>query len=387
MRGLVVATCRLPHASVEDLETARAHLAHPDRLQAATPEPIFTLATCQRVLVAAHAPDHPDPSGLVDGLAGAVGVPGLERLVGFDALHHLAEVASSLDALVPGEGQVPGQFREAVREHVHAGRIGAPLHGTLQRVMAIARSVRSEAGFTGQPRRSLADLAAPLLDPHDRVALLGTGQMARAALTSLGAPQVHHVISTDPDRADTLTPEHARAWERGSFLADPPPVDALVLCTRAGSEPVLPTEDVERLLRARDQASRPLLVLDLGLPRNADPAIASLAEVDLRTIGDLARVARGRLLEDPSVATAREALARAIQQERQRHAHAQLEAQIVGIREAIQEELDGFVETLATEHPDLDPAELRERIHRTRGRLAHRCQEHLVQAARGEPPA
>ncbi len=386
MRGLALVTWRLPHATLEDLERAQDALDE-DGVLAPLDVPVFRMNTCQRVLLAAQDPDAETPETLAEALAGTVGVPGAERFCGFQALRHLTEVAASLDALVPGEDQVPGQFRRAVGSQAGQARLTGSLHGTLQRVTAMARTVRADSGLQGQASRSLADLAKPMIPDDARVALVGTGQMARAARESLGAGRVRHVVSRDEERARELAGGDARAWDRGQFTTAPPAVDAIVLCTRARHTPVLEVSTAQRLLDARGPRDDPLLVVDMGLPRNADPSIATLAGLDLRTLGDLARVARGRLLEDEHVARARRVLERVLQRERARQAKKRLEGHITALRSSVDEEVQALVDELAEAHPQLDQDTLDHVARQARGRLAHACQEHLIQAAHGEDPA
>lgn len=390
MNGLAVVTWRLPHATLEDLERVRETLDAGDPREAVDP-PVFAMATCQRVLLATQATDGERPEALVAALAESVDVPGAERLRGPDALRHLTEVAASLDALVPGEDQVPGQFRDAVDEHVDGDRLAGPLEGTLQRVISMARTVRAESGLQGRASRSLADLTAPMVPDGAGVAVLGTGQMARALLESLDPERVDHVVSRDPARARQVAPDGTRAWDRDAFAADPPGVDVLVLCTRASQAPVLEQATARALLEAREdqaalEAADPLLILDLGLPRNADPSIATLSGVDLRTMGDLARVCRGRLLEDEHVTRAWRSLERVLERERARQAKQRLEDHITALRESVDEAFDALVDELASTHPGLDDEDLDRLARRVQGRLAHDCQEHLVAAARGEDP-
>ncbi len=379
-------TWRLPHATLEDLERARDTLDE-DGALAPLDVPIFEMTTCQRVLLAAQDPGARVPEDLAEDLAGTVDVPGAERFCGFQALRHLAEVASSLDALVPGEDQVPGQFRKAVRAQAGRGRLTGPLHGTLQRVTAMARTVRADSGLQGHANRCLADLAKPMIPDDARVALIGTGQMARATRESLGADRVRHVVSREEKRAREFAGGDTRAWDRGQFTKAPPAVDAVVLCTRARHTPVLEVSTAQRLLDARGPRDDPLLVVDMGLPRNADPSIATLHGLDLRTLGDLARVARGRLLEDEHVTRARRVLERVLQRERARQAKTRLEGHITALRSSVDQEVRALVDELAEAHPGLDQETLEHVARQARGRLAHACQEHLIQAVHGEDPA
>lgn len=377
MNGLALATWRLPHVPLADLEAAREALdEHPP---AST---VFTLATCQRVLLAAQAAPEDDPGALATALAETLGVPGAERRTGLDALAHLARVASSLDAIVPGEDQAPAQVRQAIREQRED--LESEMAGTLDRVLAIAKRARDAAGLTGERVTSLADAALPMIPDDHAVTLVGTGDIATAVANTLPADRLAHVVSRQPDRAAALAPDPDRVLTRERLLDDPPPIEALVLASNARRGPVIDADRLEPLTRHRD-ADGPLWIVDLGVPRNADPRLATRPEVEIRTLEDLARADRGRLLDDPRIATARQALADALDRERRRLQRRHLDDRIVALREALEDTLATLADDLDDEAP-LDEATLDRFVHRAHGRLAHVAQTHLEAAVRGDRP-
>lgn len=390
MNRLALATWRIPQVPIEDLEAARERAEALGRRGLAADvgiQALFTLTTCQRVLLVAVAEEPASPADLARAMADAVDVPGAERRIGFDALRHLVEVASSLDALVPGEDQVTGQVRDALASQVEDGLVTGPLHQVLQRVLALAKGIRAEAGLQGRGKRSLADLAVPLLPAKASVAVVGTGAMAKAALDALGPGRPYHVVSRSLQRAQDRAGPTGQAWERERFFSDPPPVDALILCTGSEHGPVLDETATRALIAARDGGPSPLTILDLGLPRNAATTVGTLNGVDLRTISDLARVARGKMLDDTGIVRARQALEEALRRERRRQVKQTLSERIVALREEVDQEVDALVDELLDLDPELDedPA-FRRWSSKLQGRLAHVSQAHLEAVARGEDP-
>lgn len=378
MSELALATWRLPNVRVDALEDAREASTFLDR------DGCWRLSTCQRLILVALAGDE-DPRGTAETLATEVGVPGAELRLGFDAFRHLARVTASLDAIVPGEDQIPGQVRSAV--DAQAEDVPSQLHARLQRVLAVAKTARDEAGFSGQRSTSLADHALALIPADAAIAIVGTGTLAKAALRASAADRIDHLVSRSLERAEQRAPAGVRAWTRDRFARKPPAVDAVILCTRGKGEPVLTEEGVDALLAAR-QADEPLELLDLGVPRNADPSIGDRPDVELRTVEDLARSARRAGREDERIRRARSALEAALARERRQQAQRALDDRIVALRSDLAQELDALADELA----ELDPAlaedgELARWIDRAHGRLAHASQEHLVALARGERPS
>lgn len=390
MNRLALATWRIPQVPIEDLETARARteaMGQPELMATVGTQALFTLATCQRVLLIAVAEDDASSAGLARALADAVDAPGAERRIGFDALRHLVEVASSLDALVPGEDQVTGQVRDALADQVEDGLVTGRLHQVLQRVLALAKGIRAEGGLQGRGKRSLADLAVPLLPAKATVAVVGTGAMAKAALDALGAGRPYHVVSRSLQRAQDRAGPAGQAWAREPFFSDPPPLDALILCTGSEDGPVLDDAATRALLANRQGSQAPLVILDLGLPRNARATVGTLSGVDLRTISDLVRVARGKMLDDAGIVRARQALEEALRRERRRQVKQTLSERIVALREEVDQEVEALVDELLDLDPELDedPAFPRWAA-KLQGRLAHVSQAHLEAVARGEDP-
>lgn len=371
MKRLALATWRLTHAGLARVEQARQAAGQADE----APD-VFTLATCQRVLACTLAED---PSQAAGRLAETYGPAGGERYTGPDALAHLARVAASLDSLVPGEDQVPNQFREELDRR--EADLDPALLERLQRVRFLARKARDEGGLAGHEGRSVVDLAERVLPEEGPLAVVGTGTIARRALEALDEGRPVHVVSRSTERAAELADDDARAWSRAAFLADPPALRGLVLSTRAPDEPIVDAEAGRRLAEA-SPASDALAVVDLGVPRNADPELQRLANLRLRTLEDLARVARTSPLEDPKIDDARQALEAALAAERRRRRGRRLDERVVALREQLARELDELADDIEALDEDARQAWIR----RAHGRLAHTSQRHLEAALRRDPP-
>lgn len=216
------------------------------------------------------------------------------------AVEHLFAVASGLDSMVVGEQQVLGQVRRsyAAAEANHA--VGRTLHELSQRALSVGKRVHSETGIdaAGASVVSVAlEMASRRLDGlGGRTAVvIGAGSMgalSAAHLVRAGIGRIH-VVNRSLPRAERLV---ANLREQGvdahAFPFDHlPPVltDADVVVSSTGAvRPVVSLADVHRGL-AHGQEPKQLVICDLGMPRDVDPAVAGLPGVH---VIDMERIQR-----------------------------------------------------------------------------------------------
>ncbi|HZZ56349.1 MAG TPA: glutamyl-tRNA reductase [Opitutaceae bacterium] len=234
-------------------------------------------------------------------------------LDGAAAVGHLLEVAAGLDSQILGETEIFGQAKRAYAAAQERGSVGPVLNRLFQKAFQAAKHVRSTTAITtGQV--SVANVAVDLASSvfgsveDAEVLLLGAGEMGEKsgrAFRSRGARRLN-VASRRLESALAL----AGALEAQAIdLADPRPAlraADIVVCSLAAPAAVLSADAVAEALAARN--GRPLLIVDLAMPRNVEPAVATLPNVFLYNLDDLAAVAeknrqarqieaqRGRLL-------------------------------------------------------------------------------------------
>ncbi len=219
----------------------------------------------------------------------------LYRLEDALAARHAFRLASGLASMVVGETQILGQMKLAVREADTAGTLGTTLHQLFQRSFAVAKEVRTDTGI-GMHTVSLAAavvrLATDLFEDFGelKVLFVGAGDMAVPVLEHLAArmPRRLVIANRSLDKAEALALQFgAEACGLAGALAGLDAFDVVVSCT-ASPVPVIGLGAVERALKARRR--RPMLVVDLAVPRDVEPEVASLADAYLYTIDDLARI-------------------------------------------------------------------------------------------------
>jgi glutamyl-tRNA reductase len=222
--------------------------------------------------------------------------PYLYRLEHEAAVVHLFRVAAGLDSLVPGEGEILGQVRTAF-EH---GTVGPFLDRLFRDALHTGKKVRTETAIAESPgttSSAAAALAAQVFGDLDgsSIAIVGAGKIGTLAARRL------------IKRGATLTFVANRTTARAQLLADALggatiPFDRLrealasadiLVASTSSPELVLTKDDVDAALAARK--GRPLLLIDLAVPRDLDPTINELPDCYLYDIDDLEAVVQETL--------------------------------------------------------------------------------------------
>lgn len=219
-----------------------------------------------------------------------------------DAMRHVLRVASALDSMVVGEPQVLGQLKDAYRTAVEAGASGPILDRLFQRAFATAKRVRTDTAIAEGPTsvsRVAVNLARQIFESlrGKRALMIGAGEMVELALAALRDEGLESiaVANRTPERAGPLAARFGAAAHGLDELAGLLSEADVVLTSIGGSRPVLTPELVNGALRGR--RGRPLFVIDIGVPRNADPEIDGFDEVFRYDIDDLAAIANDNAVE------------------------------------------------------------------------------------------
>jgi glutamyl-tRNA reductase len=265
---------------------------------------VAIVSTCNRteLYVGSEAGDARDIAGdALDWLAEAGGMAANDLEPHFylhedaGAARHTFRLASGLSSMVIGETQILGQMKQAVREADSAGTLGTTLHQLFQRSFAVAKEVRTgtEIGMhTISLAAAIVKVAAELFEDFGalRVLLVGAGEMAAPVLAHLAArsPKQLTLANRSLERCDALAaPFQAEAVGLDAGMARLAEFDVVVSCT-ASPLPVIDRGAVEHAIRLRRR--RPMLMVDLAVPRDIDADVAALADVYLYTIDDLSKI-------------------------------------------------------------------------------------------------
>ncbi len=261
------------------------------------------ISTCNRVEVyTAQEDDEASPSHeqIADFFADFHQVPlngfanDLLRSSGPEAVSHLFQVASSLDSMVLGEPQIVNQIKEAYRVAQENDACGPLTCALFEGAIRVSKRVRTETGLE-RGRVSIASVAVgdfgkSIFDRFDDklVLIIGAGEMAEETLRYLKDEGVQQIIvvNRSVERAEKLAQEWggiAQSFEELLFWIGRADV---IVSTTGADRPIL---DVNSFTEARkDSHDKPVFILDLGAPRDFDPAIGQLDDsVFLYDIDDL----------------------------------------------------------------------------------------------------
>jgi glutamyl-tRNA reductase len=212
-----------------------------------------------------------------------------------EAVRHAFRVASGLDSMVLGEPQILGQMKDAVRAAEQAGSLGTLLHQLFQRTFSVAKEVRSQTAI-GAHSVSMAAAGVRLAQrvfgdlSEANVLFIGAGEMIELCATHFAALNPKHmaVANRTVERAELLASRFVAKTLKLSDLPDKiAEYDVIVSCT-ASSLPILGLGMVERAARARRH--RPMVMIDLAVPRDIETEVGRLNDVYLYSVDDLGRM-------------------------------------------------------------------------------------------------
>jgi len=259
------------------------------------------LSTCNRVELYAAADGEGEPS--FEQIAGFLArfhnvepaevIEHLYRHTDEAAARHLFAVASSLDSMVLGEPQILAQVKEAYQTATDGETAGPLLHAAFQAALHAAHRVAGETAIherrVSVPSVAVADFARQVFERFDdkRATVIGAGEMAEETLRYLQEEGVRQitVVNRHFERAQELAQcwrGRAVPWEElPQAMAD---ADLVISATAAG-EPIVTGERFAEVEALRFE--RPLLILDLAVPRDFEPSIGERPNVFLYSIDDL----------------------------------------------------------------------------------------------------
>jgi glutamyl-tRNA reductase len=248
------------------------------------------LSTCNRTELYVAGDDGPAAEARAAAVLEPAGAA-LYRLHDEAAALHLFRVAAGLDSMVPGEGEILGQVRAAFE----AGATGPFLDRLFRQALHAGRKARTETAI-GESPASVSSAAAALAEQvfgdlsGRTIVLVGAGKISEQAARNL--------LSRGARIAFVANRSEARGEELARRLgAEPLPLERIapelegadvVVSSTSAPGFVLGRDDVARALRGR--RGRPLLFVDLAVPRDLDPAIGSLEGCYLYDIDDLEAV-------------------------------------------------------------------------------------------------
>jgi len=226
--------------------------------------------------------------------------PFLYRHPDQEAVRHAFRVAAGLDSMMLGETQILGQMKDAFTVAHKAGATGKLLNRLFQQTFSVAKQVRTDTAIGASPV-SVASAAVALAEQifsslsRQTVLFIGAGEMIELCAKHFREHGIGKMIVAN------------RTLERAQWLADQFGAEAIslaempnrlaeadiVVSSTASQLPILGKGAVESALKARKH--RPILMLDIAVPRDIEPEVAELSDVYLYAVDDLKDVVQENL--------------------------------------------------------------------------------------------
>jgi glutamyl-tRNA reductase len=213
-----------------------------------------------------------------------------------ESLEHLFKVACGLDSMVLGETEILGQLKKAYETALQNKHTGRHLNKAFQKAFNVAKQIRTETNIqrgsisVGSVAVELAQKIFSSLDKH-QVMIIGAGETSEKTARSLLSRGAHSIIVSNRshDRAVALAQElEGRAVHFEDWAAEFPGID-IVISSTAAPHYILDATKLAPLMKLRK--NRPLLLIDIAVPRDIDPAVNFLENVYLYNIDDLQAIA------------------------------------------------------------------------------------------------
>jgi len=266
------------------------------------------LSTCNRVELYLAGEQRLEENDVVAFLSEFHGVPAADIAAQLyahrdgDAVKHLFRVAASLDSMLIGEGQIAGQVKkayESAQEHDSAGPL---MHALFQHARVVARRVRTETGIaTGHVSVSSAavDYVKQVFEDFGdkTILVIGAGKMGGLTLKHLRELKPRRILVTNrsPEKAAAVAQGcggEAVPWQK---LDEALAKADIVLSTTGAPEPIVTRQGYEKI--ATKRAGRPVVILDIAVPRDFDSDIGELDQTFLFNIDDLKRIREATLAD------------------------------------------------------------------------------------------
>jgi len=298
-----------PEGLLDALSDLRSHLGGVNR--SGLPEATI-LSTCNRTELYCAANDPASENEFHEAtfdwlaksqkLAPSVLQPHIYTLPQSDAVRHAFRVACGLDSMVIGETQILGQMKDAVRTANEAGALGTYLNQLFQKTFSVAKEVRGSTEI-GAHSISMAAASVRLAERifesigEQKILFIGAGEMITLCATHFVARKpkataiANRTIERGQELADSISAQNIDAE---SFRLNDLPTRLhefdIIVSSTASPLPIIGLGMVESALKLRRR--KPMVMIDLAVPRDFEPEIARLNDVYLYTVDDLGTMAQ-----------------------------------------------------------------------------------------------
>jgi glutamyl-tRNA reductase len=305
------------------------------------------------------------------------------------AVRHLFRVSAGLDSQLLGEAEILGQVREAYRFAHEQGATGPVLNRLFQGALETGKRVRAETELGARPM-SVAAAGVKLAERifgklADRTALvLGAGTISEQVVSALRDRGIAHlfVMNRSRDRAESLAQQFGGRvlewgdWETALLAPD------VIVSSVASEEPIVSRNVLEQAMATR--SNRALFLMDLGVPRNVEPAAADLYNLYIYNVDDLTEIVeQNRHARESEVPRAEVIVDEHVGKFLSWQASVELVGLVEALRSRIREERAAFIRARLDGMTHLNPGE-RERMETLMDELLEKLLVQPAERLRGE---
>ena len=215
-------------------------------------------------------------------------------LQGHDALVHMCKVASGIDSQVLGEQEIFGQFKSAYKKAKNINILGRNLSYLSEKVIEISKKARTETNI-GLNSLSVSGLALKLVknifeNPHDQnVLVVGAGSLAQNVIENLYKKGINKIKSVNRTiKKISLNNSYEILSTSLDALHDELENADIVIASSSTELPLIGKGAIENALKVRK--NKPILLIDLGVPRNIEEEIRNIEQVYLFSIDDIEKI-------------------------------------------------------------------------------------------------
>lgn len=262
---------------------------------------VVLLKTCNRVELYTATEEPAATFAALRGLAGGYFPEELNGALRFlenrDSVHHLLRVAAGLDSLIVGEDQILAQIKEAYAFAREEGTLGRTLDLVFRKAISVGKRVRTDTAIN-KGHVSIGSAAVELAERLLRglkgrtVLVMGAGEMASLVAKALAGRDLKAIFVANKtyDRAVEMAQQLGGLAIHFEDLPRYLPISDVVIAATSAPHIVLSRGDLVEMLKIRPGA-KPLLIVDLGNPRNVEDGVGTLVGVELRNLDGLREIA------------------------------------------------------------------------------------------------
>jgi glutamyl-tRNA reductase len=297
-----------------------------------------------------------------------------------EAVQHLFRVSAGLDSMLLGEAEILGQVRDAYGRALDHGSTGPVLNRLFQSALEVGKRVRSETEIGARPMSvafagvKLAERVFGRLEGHTAL-MIGAGAVAEQVVDHLRNRGIGglRVVNRSYERAVDLAARiggEAAEWATLESSLETPDV---IVVSVSSTEAVLTKRMIDRAMKARE--GRAMFIVDLGVPRNAEPEIAKVYNLYLYNVDDLGEIVeQNRKAREAEIPRAEAIISEHVVKFAAWQSNVQAFALMDRLREHLHAERQTFVNERLSDMPGLS-AEDRQRVARMTEDLVERILE------------